>query len=264
MAATAFLTKEQPLADLTRYEERVYERQLSLDGFGLQGQRRLKAASVMISRVGGLGGTVAMLLARAGIGKLVLAHDGVVEHENLNRMNLAFSRHLEQPRIEAFRETLASINPNVQLVTCDENICDANVRSLVSQADLIVDASPDFNERYCMNREAVRVRKPLVMAAMYALECYATTIHPTETPCLACIYPEPPEGWNVLGFPVIAPSSSTIASIAAMEVVKTLAGFGQTLRNQLFYCDLETNHFSRLNVKRRINCPVCAQEGSPV
>jgi molybdopterin/thiamine biosynthesis adenylyltransferase len=259
MSDPALLSREEDVqVDLTHYEERVYQRQLSLDGFGLQGQRKLKAASVMVSRVGGLGGTVAMLLARAGIGKLVLAHDGVIEHENLNRMHLAFSRHLAQPRIEAFRETLLSINPDLQLVLRDENVNEGNVRALMDQADLVVDASPDFGERYCMNKEAVRQRKPMVMAAMYALECYATTIHPMQTPCLACIYPEPPEGWDVLGFPVIAPSSSAIASIAAMEVIKTIAGFGKTLRNQLLYCDLENNQFSRLNIHRRPHCPVCA------
>ncbi|MES2936794.1 MAG: HesA/MoeB/ThiF family protein [Pseudomonadota bacterium] len=250
-------TLEQP-PQLSPHEEQVFERQLTLPGFGLEGQRKLKAATVLISRVGGLGGTVAMLLARAGIGRLVLAHGGVVEHENLNRMPLAFAQHLGQPRMAAFVETLGKINPDVALVPCFDNVSDDNVAGLMAQADIVVDASPDFAERYCINAEAVRTRKPVVMAAMNGLECYATTIRPGETPCLACIYPSAPEGWEVTGFPVIAPSSSTIASIAAMEVIKALTGYGRPLENKLLYCDLENNTFSTFNIRRQPDCGVCS------
>jgi molybdopterin/thiamine biosynthesis adenylyltransferase len=158
----------------------------------------------------------------------------------------------------AFVETLGKINPDVALVPCFDNVDESNVAGLMAQADIVVDASPDFAERYCINAEAVRTRKPVVMAAMNGLECYATTIRPGETPCLACIYPAPPEGWEVTGFPVIAPSSSLIASIAAMEVIKALTGYGRPLANKLLYCDLESNAFSTFNIRRQPDCGVCS------
>ena len=156
MNLTTEFTKARDLPELSEFEEHVYARQLQLPDFGMTAQRKLKASTVMISRVGGLGGTVAMLLARAGVGGFVLAHDGVIEHENLNRMHLAFREHLGKPRIDVFRETLLRINPDLRLVTENNNVMEGNVCSLVEQADIIADGAPAFEERYLMNREAVR------------------------------------------------------------------------------------------------------------
>jgi molybdopterin/thiamine biosynthesis adenylyltransferase len=245
------------LPELSELEHELYERQIQIDGFGTEGQRRLKAASVMISRVGGLGGTVAMLLARAGVGRLVLAHDGLVELENLNRMPLAFREHLGQPRIDVFRETLLRINPELDIIIVGESVNAANVAALVAQAEVVVDGAPLFEERYLMNREAVRQRRPLVMAAQFGLESYITTILPGQTPCLACIYPEPPDEWNLKCFPVIAPSSMLVATMAAMEAIKLLTERGETLANTLLYCDLSTTRFRRLRINRNPACAVC-------
>src|ERR1700687_2988525 len=162
----------EDLPELTEFELQMYARQLQLPEFGMAEQRKLKASTVMLSRVGGLGGTVAILLARAGIGGLVLAHDGVIEPENLNRMFLAYREHLGRPRSEVFRETLLRINPDLKIVAVNENITEQNVARLAAQADIIVDSAPAFEERYLMNREAIRQNKPLIMAAMSGLEGY--------------------------------------------------------------------------------------------
>lgn len=249
-------------ASLTEFEFKLFERQLSLPGFGLEAQLKLRSASVFVSRVGGLGGTVAMLLARAGIGRLVLAHGGHIEHENLNRMPLAFRADLGAERMATFLRTLRDINPLTDTIGCNDHVSAENIRGLVETADILVDASPDFQERYCINAEAVRVGKPLVMAAMNGFECYASTFAPSETPCLCCIYPEPPEGWDVLGFPVLATSSSFIASLAAMEVVKLICGIGTPLKSRLFYGDIENNHFSTFRISKSDTCRVCACEGA--
>lgn len=245
------------LPELSEFELQMYARQLQLPEFGIAEQRKLKAATVMLSRVGGVGGTVALLLARAGIGGVVLAHDGIIEPENLNRMFLAFREHLGRPRSEVFRETLLRINPDLKIVAVNENVTEKNVMRLAAHADIIVDSAPEFEERYLMNREAIRQNKPLVMAAMSGLEGYVTTILPGKTPCLSCLYPEPPEYWNALGFPVMATSATLVASVAAMEVIKLLTGHGETLAGQLLYCDLSTNVFQRMQVVRRADCAVC-------
>jgi molybdopterin/thiamine biosynthesis adenylyltransferase len=247
------------LPDLSAFELSLYERQLQLADFGAARQRRLKGASVMISRVGGLGGTVAMLLARAGIGRLVLAHGGALVPENLNRMPLAFRAHLGTARMPAFAATLRQINPDVALVTKGEHVNEGNAPALIGAADLAVDASPEFAERYVMNSVAMRQAKPLIMAAMFGLEGYVTTFEPGRTPCLSCLYPEPPEDWTELGFPVIAPTSTLVAAIAAMEAIKVITGMDGTLHNVLLYCDLGTNTFRRMDIHRREGCAVCSR-----
>lgn len=249
---------EASLPPLTQTDRLIYERQIQLPELGEPGQRILKRSSVMISRVGGLGGSVAVMLARAGIGRLILAHDGEVEHENVNRMLLTERDDIGKPRIEVFARTLKRINPDVELVTEGESVSEANARRLIEPADVVVDGAPLFEERYAMNAEAVRQGKPLVMAAMYALEGYVSTFVPGRTPCLSCLYPEPPDYWNLRVFPVIAPISVLVASVAAMEVVKLLTGScGEPLAGKLLHCDLSSNTFRTLEVERRADCTVC-------
>jgi len=247
------------LPGLTPFEMSMYARQISLPGLGEVGQRRLKGASVLVSRAGGLGGTVALQLAKAGIGRLVLAHDGVVEAENLNRMLLAMRADLGRVRVEAFQETLAMVNPSVEVVIEANNADSANVLGLAAGADVIVDAAPLFAERYALNEAAVALRRPLVTAAMFGLEGYVTTVDVPGTPCLACIYPTAPPDWDLRCFPVVLPSSALLGTVAAMEVIKVLTGCGTPLHNTLLYCDLTECSFRRLSVARRADCRVCGR-----
>ena len=158
------MSPRQPLTD----EERaVYEWQIWVADFGEQGQQALKAASALVSRVGGLGSAVAYQLAAAGIGKLVLAHAGNVKPSDLNRQILMTHDWLGKPRVECAARRLRELNPHVEVVPVAENISEANVERLVHEADLILDCAPLFEERYALNREAVRQRKPMVECAVY-------------------------------------------------------------------------------------------------
>jgi len=244
--------------DFSPFELERYSRQIRIEGFGLESQRRLKAATVMISRVGGVGGTVAMNLARAGIGRLVIVHGGHIVPEYLNRMQLALPSDVDRPCTEVFVERLKAMNPDMDIIAVPENVSEGNVAELVAKANLVVDGAPLFEERYLMNQESVRQGKPLVMGAMYSTEGYVTTIVPGETPCLACIYPKKPDYWtNIKVFPAIGPGPVIVGSMAAMEAIKVLTGFGQPLKNVLWFFDLETNIVRRLRVNRRPDCPVC-------
>lgn len=248
------------LPALTSFEVSMYARQISLPGLGEVGQRRLKGASVLVSRAGGLGGTVALQLAKAGIGRLIIAHDGVVEAENLNRMLLAMRADLGRTRVEAFKETLAMVNPSVEVVTDANNANSSNASGLAADADVIVDAAPLFDERYALNEAAVTLGRPLVTAAMFGLEGYVTTIDVPATPCLACIYPTAPPEWDLRCFPVVLPSSALLGAVAAMEVIKVLTGCGTPLHNTLLYCDLMECSFERLSVARCADCRVCGRD----
>jgi molybdopterin/thiamine biosynthesis adenylyltransferase len=246
-----------PAKPLTGEERSLYEWQLSVPGFGEVGQQRLKAASVLISRCGGVGGAVATQLAAAGVGKLILVHAGNLRLSDLNRQTLMTHVGLGKPRMEIATTRLRELNPPLEMVAVTENVSESNARALVEQADLVVDCAPLFTERFLMNGEAVRQRKPLVECAMYELDGQVTTIVPGRTPCLACLYPEPPPAWT-RRFPVFGAVAGTVGCLGAMEAIKVLAGFGEPLFGKMVTFDLRDMTFHKVNVKRNPACPVCA------
>ncbi|MCC7421025.1 MAG: HesA/MoeB/ThiF family protein [Planctomycetaceae bacterium] len=241
---------------LTDDERDRYGWQLTVRGFGEEGQRRLKAATVLVSRIGGVGGTVALQLAAAGIGRLVLAHAGNLRLNDLNRQLLMSTDDVGQQRIESGVRRLRALNPHVEVETIAENIDESNAARLVARCDVAVSAGPLFSERLLMNRAAVRQRKPLVDCAMYELEGRLTTIVPGKSPCLACLYPESPPLWK-REFPVFSAVSSTVGSLAAMEVIKLIAGFGEPLAGRLLTFDLGDQSFRTVRIDREATCPVC-------
>ncbi len=244
------------MSDLTPEERAIYEWQMWVPGFGEEGQRKLKHASVLISRVGGLGGVVAYQLAAAGVGRLVLAMGGSVQPSDLNRHLQQSHDRIGEPRLPGVVQRLRELNPRLDIVAIEENASDANAAALVAQADIVVDAAPLFAERYALNRAAVAARKPMVECAMYSLEAQITTILPGRTPCLACIVAEPPPEWR-RQFPVLGAVSGTVGCLGAVEVVKLLTGLGKPLAGTLLTMDLGTMQFRRLKIARRGDCPVC-------
>ncbi|HUY88164.1 MAG TPA: HesA/MoeB/ThiF family protein [Pirellulales bacterium] len=246
----------KPLPELTADEQRRYEWQLTVRDFGMEGQRRLKRATVLISRIGGVGGSAALQLAAAGIGRLILAHAGNVRLDDLNRQLLMTTESLGRPRIESAARRLRELNPHVEIETVAENICEGNVAELVGRCDVVVSAAPLFTERLLMNRQAVRWQKPLVDCSMYDLEARLMTVLPGRTPCLECLYPEPPPNWK-RQFPVFSAVSCTVGSLAAMETIKVIAGFGGPLAGRLLLGDLRDMSFRTLPIARREDCAAC-------
>jgi len=244
------------LPELTAEERAIYEWQMWVPGLGETGQRQLKAASVLISRVGGLGGVVAYQLAAAGVGKLVLAMGGVVRPPDLNRQLLQTHAQIGKPRLESIVKKLRELNPRLEIAAVPENVSQENADALVAQADVVVDAAPLFEERFALNRAAVAARKSMVECAMYSTEVQVTTILPGKTPCLECIVREAPPHWK-REFPVIGAVSGTAGCLGAVEVIKLITGIGEPLAGRLLVMDLATMHFRRLKTARRADCPVC-------
>lgn len=246
------------LPPLTDEERATYEWQMWVPGFGEEGQRKLKGASVLISRCGGLGGLVAYELAAAGVGRLIIAHGGNLKPADLNRMLLQTHDHIGRPRIESIARRLRELNPRLDVVMVGENVTEANADKLVAQADVVVDAAPLFEERFALNAAAVRAGKPMVECAMYSMEAQVTTILPGRTPCLRCICPEKPATWK-RQFPVIGAVSGVAACIGAVEVIKLLTGLGEPLAGVLLAMDLATMEFRRVKISRREDCAVCGR-----
>ena len=151
---------------------------------------------------------------------------------------------------------VAGTNPRLEVVAVGENVSEANVAGLVGQADVVADCAPLFEERLLMNREAVRQGKSMVECAVYDLEAQITTIVPGQTPCLACLCPEPPPHWR-RQFPVFGAVAGMAGCLGAMEVIKLLTPLGEPLLNRMLTCDLRTMSFRQVKTKRLPNCPVC-------
>jgi molybdopterin/thiamine biosynthesis adenylyltransferase len=159
-------------------------------------------------------------------------------------------------RVELAQRMLREFNPHVELETVGENVNEANAAALVARCDVVVSAAPLFSERLLMNREAVRQNKALVDCAMYDLEARLTTILPGRTPCLSCLYPEPPPHWK-REFPVLSAVAATVGSLASMEAIKVIAGLGEPLAGRLLTFDLRDMTFRTVPIARDPGCPVC-------
>ncbi|MCX7885627.1 MAG: HesA/MoeB/ThiF family protein [Verrucomicrobiae bacterium] len=242
--------------NLTEAERAIYEWQMWIRGFGEEAQRRLKAATVFISRCGGVGGMVAYELAAAGVGRLVIAHAGNLKPGDLNRQLLQTHGHIGRPRIESIVRRLRELNPYVEVVGHDENVTESNAERLMAGADVVVDAAPLFEERFVLNRWAVMHGRPMVECAVHSMELRVTTIVPGRTPCLQCIVPEKPVHWK-RQFPVLGAVAGVAGCLGAVEVVKLLTGLGEPLAGVLLVMHLDTMRVRQLRLVREPGCPVC-------
>lgn len=212
------------------------------------GQEKLKNTTVLISRCGGLGSVVAYELAAAGIGKLVIAHAGDIKASDLNRQLLMTHDALGTSRVESARRRLLDLNPRLEMETFNENINDGNAEHIVGCADIVVDCAPLFEERFAMNRAAMRQRKPVVECAMYDMEGQLTTFHPDSPYRLEHLYPRPPASWK-REFPVFGAVSGTVGCMGAMEAIKLAAGVGTPLVGRMLVYDLREMTFRMVTLR---------------
>jgi molybdopterin/thiamine biosynthesis adenylyltransferase len=245
------------MLELTDLDRARYARQMTIPGFGEEAQRKLKNSSALVSRAGGLGGPTALWLACAGIGRLKIAHGGNLTYSNLNRQILMAADWVGKPRADKIRESIVRMNPDVDLTVIAEDANEKNAADLVSDVDLVCDCPPTFAERYALNAAIVARGIPMVEAAMNSMEGHLTVIVPGQTPCLRCLYPETSEWWSGAAFPVLGAVSGTVGSLAAVEAIKMLTGFGQPLVGQMLVIDMETHDYRKLKIARWPECPVC-------
>jgi molybdopterin-synthase adenylyltransferase len=246
------------IPELTPEERAIYEWQMWVPGFGEEGQRKLKGATVFVSRIGGLGGLVAYQLAAAGIGHLILAHAGNIKPSDLNRQLLMSHNALGTSRLESAKHRLHELNPQLQITTIPENASVSNAAQMVASADVVVCCVPMFEERLALNAECVKQRKPMIDCAMYELTGQLTTIIPGRTACVACRVPTPPTNWK-REFPVFGAVSGTVGCMGAMEAIKVLTGLGEPLLDRLLTFDLRDMRFRTIQTQRRRDCAVCSE-----
>ena len=239
---------------LCKEELERYSRQILINGFGEEGQAKLKRAKVFIAGVGGLGSVTATYLAAAGVGVIRIVDHDNVELSNLNRQILHRDEDIGKKKVDSAAKRLKSINPEVKIEAVAEKMTEANLSELVTGFDLIVDAMDNLPTRYLLNKIAIDKEIPFFHGAVNGFEGRAMTIIPGQTACLRCVY----RGAVVEGsFPVVGVTPGVIGCIQATEVIKYLLGAGQLLGNRLLVYDGLNMKFTQFKVKRDPNCQHC-------
>lgn len=255
------------LPPLTREETVRYSRHLCLPQVGRVGQRRLKAARVLIVGLGGLGSPAALYLAAAGVGTLGLVEFDKVETHNLQRQILYPCAAVGQSKLASAATQLTALNPHCKLNLHPQRLHADNVLERLAAYDLILDGSDNFPTRYLINDAAYLTHKPLVHGSLSGFEGQVSFFHPmrrqSPSPCYRCVFPEmPPPGAvpNCAEAGVFGALCGVVGSLQAMEAIKYLIGIGETLEQRLLAIDALTLRFRLLNIKKDPNCPLCRQQ----
>lgn len=234
-----------------------YKRQLMLNGFSAGHQEKLSGSTALVAGIGGLGGTAALYLAAAGIGRLVLVHRGDLTLSNMNRQILMREDWIGRPRVIMAEKRILEINSEVQVEIHDKGLSEETAEAFIRDADIALSARPNFRERRLLNAACVGKGIPMVEAAMNGMEAYLFNVIPGATPCLHCVFPVDNPEWQELGFPVLGAVSGTLGCLMAVEAIKILTGFGKPLVSRMLTFNLLDMHFTTLNIHRDERCPVC-------
>lgn len=249
--------------ELSQEEIQRYSRHLIMPEVTVEGQKRLKDAKILLVGMGGLGSPLASYLAAAGVGRLGLVDFDVVDHTNLQRQILYSTSDVGRPKLEAARERIQGINPNVHVDTYETHLTSENALEIFEPYDIIIDGTDNFPTRYLVNDACVLLGKPNVYGSIFRFEGQASVFYAKEGPCYRCLYPEPPppglvpscaEG-GVLG---ILPG--IVGLIQATEAVKIILGKGEPLIGRLLLFDALAMTFRELKLRKDPDCPICGEQ----
>lgn len=250
----------EQLSDLSNEEIRRYSRHLIMPEVGIEGQRRLKAASVLLIGTGGLGSPLALYLAAAGIGRIGLVDYDVVDETNLQRQVIHGQASVGVLKVKSAEQRMKDINPFLQVDTYNVPLTSENALNLLAPYDVIIDGTDNFPTRYLVNDACVKLGKPNVYGSIFRFEGQLSVFYAKEGPCYRCLFPSPPppglvpscaEG-GVLG---ILPG--TIGTLQATEAIKLILGIGQPMIGRMLLYDALEMSFTTLKLRKDPHCPVC-------
>ncbi len=248
--------------ELSHDEIKRYSRHLIMPEVALEGQKKLKAAKVLLIGTGGLGAPLGLYLAAAGIGRIGLVDFDVVDFSNLQRQVIHSTKDVGRPKLASAKEKILAINPHVQVDTYETMLRSDNALEIIQEYDIVIDGTDNFPTRYLVNDACVLLGKPNVYGSIFRFEGQASVFYAKEGPCYRCLYPEPPppglvpscaEG-GVLG---ILPG--TIGLIQATEAVKLILGQGRSLVGRLILYDALEMKFRELKLRKNPKCALCGE-----
>ena len=238
-----------------------YSRQIMLPAIDIEGQSKLLSSTVLVVGLGGLGSPVAMYLASAGVGKLILCDDDVVDLSNLQRQIIHHTADIGTPKTLSARKTLLALNPDVSVETVEKRLNPTELQQYAGNCDVVVDASDNFETRFLLNEVCVNLGKPLVSGAAIRMEGQITVFSnkTPQDPCYRCLYRESGDTNELCSESgVFAPIVGIIGSIQALETLKILTNMGNTLSGRLLILDGSTLEWREIRLKKDPNCPVCS------
>lgn len=239
-----------------------YSRHILLRDVGGTGQAKLKAARVLVVGAGGLGSPLALYLAAAGVGHIGLVDSDKVELSNLQRQILHDTSSVGRPKVVSAAESLARLNPLVEVVTYNEYLTAESVTRLISTYDIICDGTDNFTTRFTLADACVAAKKTLVSAAVLRFEGQLSTFKPhLGGPCYRCLYPAPPpEGLvppcSEAG--ILGAVTGVMGTLQATETIKEIIGIGTSLSGYLLIWDALAMEFRKVRLRKDPECPVCA------
>jgi adenylyltransferase/sulfurtransferase len=248
------------LPPLARDELTRYSRHLILPEVGLEGQRRLRAARVLLVGAGGLGSPAALYLAAAGVGTLGIVEFDRVDVTNLQRQILYGTDSVGRPKLEVAAERLADLNPGVRVVPHDDRLTSANALEIISQYDVVVDGTDNFATRYLVNDACVLAGKPNVYGSIFRFDGQASVFCTADGPCYRCLYPEPPPQGLVPSCAeggVLGVLPGLVGTLQATETLKLIVGAGDPLIGRLLLVDALGARFRTVRIRKHPECPAC-------
>ncbi|MBV8733368.1 MAG: molybdopterin-synthase adenylyltransferase MoeB [Solirubrobacterales bacterium] len=248
---------------LTAEQRERYSRHLLLPEVGIEGQQKLLDAKVLLLGAGGLGSPAALYLAAAGVGTLGIVDSDEVDLSNLQRQVIHSSERIGMPKVDSAEQTITALNPDVKVIKHPVRLGADNILEILPDYDIVVDGLDNFPTRYLLNDASVRLRIPVVSAAILGFEGQLSVFKPHEGPCYRCLFPVPPPaelapscGANgVLG---VLPG--TMGLLQATEVVKLILGQGEPLIGRLLMYDALAARVTEVRVRRDPSCPICSRE----
>src|SRR5512136_1752498 len=253
--------------ELTQEEVYRYARHLTIPCVGIEGQQKLKAASMLVVGVGGLGSIISLYLAAAGVGHLGLVDFDVVDSSNLQRQVIHGTSTVGKLKVESARAKLIDLNPDVQVDVYNEPFTSENAMRIAKDYDILLDGTDNFPTRYLTNDVAVFLGKPNVYASIYRFDGQVSVFYAKEGPCYRCLFPEPPPPGLVPSCAeggVLGVLPGTIGTIQATEALKVLLGIGEPLIGRLLLYNALDMSFDFVKLKKNPKCRVCGPEADIV
>jgi len=242
-------------------ELRRYSRHLLLSEVGMAGQKKLRAAKVLLVGTGGLGAPTALYLAAAGVGEIGLVDFDAVDLSNLQRQVLYSTRDVGRPKLVAARERLEGLNPGIRIVPHEVRLSSENALEILAPYDVIVDGTDNFPTRYLVNDASVLLKKPNVYGSIYRFEGQVSVFDARHGPCYRCLYPEPPPPGLVPSCAeagVLGVLPGLVGVLQATETVKLILGQGDSLIGRLLLYDALSLKFRELKVRKNPHCVICS------
>ena len=242
-----------------------YSRQIMLPEFDVAGQEALLNAHALVIGLGGLGSPAALYLAAAGVGTLTLVDHDTVDVSNLQRQIIHDQRSLNVAKVESAARRIRAINPDTEVRTVAAKLQGSDLLQAVKQADVVLDGTDNFTARFAINAACVAAGTPLVSGAAIRLEGQIAVFDPRQdkSPCYQCLYADAADGaLNCAENGVASPLVGIVGSVQAMEAMKLLAGFGDTLTGFVLYLDAKRMEWRKLKLRRNAGCPTCGGDRS--